>query len=179
MQHRTTYVDGARLRSNGHFCVGCFSQDVFPCALSHSSSLCKRCALRTGILGLKSWIRAKSESIGVPLLEVDSFSKRYDISFFPSLYGQQNFTKFQPWFDTRNDAPAVYKLQEKVFKLKTSTTTQLQLEKLDRVALDNLREALPHYTKLTDIAVSGTPLSNQDAIVYIVLYWLVVCVPVL
>ena len=49
--------------------------------------------------------------------------------------------------------------------MKTSTTTQLQLEKLDRVALDNLREALPHYTKLTDIAVSGTPLTNQDAIV--------------
>ena len=58
--------------------------------------------------------------------------------------------------------------------MKTSTTTQLQLEKLDRVALDNLREALPHYTKLTDIAVSGTPLTNQDAIVYIVLYRLLV-----
>ena len=50
--------------------------------------------------------------------------------------------------------------------MKTSTTTQLQLEKLDRVALDNLRKALPHYTKLTDIAVSGTPLTNQDAIVH-------------
>ena len=34
------------------------------------------------------------------------------------------------------------------------------------MALDNLREALPHYTKLADIAVSGTPLSNQDAIAY-------------
>ena len=34
-----------------------------------------------------------------------------------------HFTKFQPWFDTRNDATAVYKLQEKVFEMKTSATT--------------------------------------------------------
>ena len=52
--------------------------------------------------------------------------------------------------------------------MKTSTTTHLQLDKLDRVALDHLREALPYYTRLTDIAVNGTPLTNQDAIVQVV-----------
>ena len=52
--------------------------------------------------------------------------------------------------------------------MKTSTTTHLQLEKLDRVALEHLREALPYYTRLTDIAVNGTPLSNPDAIVQVV-----------
>lgn len=62
----------------------------------------------------------------------------------------------------------MYKLQEKVFKMKTSTTTHLQLEKLDRVALEHLREALPYYTRLTHIAVNGTPLTNQDAIVQVV-----------
>ena len=62
----------------------------------------------------------------------------------------------------------MYKLQEKVFKMKTSTTTHLQLDKLDRVALEHLREALPYYTRLTDIAVNGTPLTNQDAIVQVV-----------
>ena len=62
----------------------------------------------------------------------------------------------------------VYKLQEKVFKMKTSTTTHLQLEKPDRVALDHLRQALPYYTRLTNIAVNGTPLTNQDAIVQVV-----------
>ena len=52
--------------------------------------------------------------------------------------------------------------------MKTSTTTHLQLDKLDRVALDRLREALRYYTRLTDIAVNGTPLTNQDAIVLVV-----------
>ena len=52
--------------------------------------------------------------------------------------------------------------------MKTSTTTHLQLEKLDRVALEHLREALPYYTRLTHIAVNGTPLTNQDAIVQVV-----------
>ena len=88
-------------------------------------------------------------------------------AFFQVDVGQLDFTEFQPWFDTRNDASAVYKLQEKVFKMKTSTTTQLQLDKLDRVALDHLREALPYYTRLTDIAVSGTQLANQDAIMLV------------
>ena len=52
--------------------------------------------------------------------------------------------------------------------MKTCTTTHLQLEKLDRVALEHLREALPYYTRLTHIAVNGTPLTNQDAIVQVV-----------
>ena len=52
--------------------------------------------------------------------------------------------------------------------MKTSTTTHLQLDELDRVALDHLRESLPYYTRLTHIAVNGTPLANQDAIVLVV-----------
>ena len=89
-------------------------------------------------------------------------------AFFQVYMREQNFTEFQPWFDTRNDESVVYKLQEKVFKMKTSTTTHLQLEKPDRVALDHLRQALPYYTRLTNIAVNGTPLTNQDAIVQVV-----------
>jgi len=53
---------------------------------AYELKMCRICARNLGIELFG--IRAKSESVGVQLLEVDSLSKRYDISFFQVYVGK-------------------------------------------------------------------------------------------